>query len=81
MLRKQKSVSTVVLHKHASQLYSVGAQINYLIVVVDTGLGAAVQEELHGLHARILYRGDHQHSLSSLHDKGREGEIILVGDR
>jgi hypothetical protein len=51
-----------------------GAQESYLIFVVDTGLGAAVQEELHGLHARTSShsRGDHQHSLSPMHEIGRE---------
>jgi hypothetical protein len=49
--------------------------------LVDTGRGAAVQEELHGLLARIRINGDHQHSLSTLHEEGREGEKVLVADR
>jgi hypothetical protein len=80
----QKRGSSVVLHKHATQSHcKIGAQVSYIICVVDTGRGAAAEEELHGLHARAIYStcGDHQHSLPILHDKGREGEILLVGDR
>jgi hypothetical protein len=69
-------------HKHASQSHcKMGAQGSYLILGVDTGLGAAVQEELHGLYARTIYRGVHQHSRSTLHEEGREGEIVLGADR
>jgi hypothetical protein len=38
---------------------------------VDAGRGAAVEQELHGLYACSVARGDHQHSLSILHDKVR----------
>jgi hypothetical protein len=61
---------------HAPQLQlKIETQESYHICVIDTGRGAAVQEELHGLYARTIFRGDHQHSTSSLHDKGCEDGI------
>jgi hypothetical protein len=80
----QKRGPTVVLHKHTSHSHcKMGAQVRYLICDVDTGRGAAVQEELHGLYARTSshIRGGHQHSPSNLDDKGREDAILLIADR
>jgi hypothetical protein len=69
------------MHQHPSQSkLKIEAQVSYPIRGVDIGRGAAVEEELHGLYARIMVRGDHQHSLSILHKEGREGEMILVGN-
>jgi hypothetical protein len=46
--------------------------VSYLVFGVDAGRGAAVEQKLHGIYAYILCHGEHQHSLSHLHDKVRE---------
>jgi hypothetical protein len=69
-----------LLHNHASQSdCKTGAQESYLIFVVDTGRGAAVEEELHDFYTRTPFRGRgvHQQSPSILQDKGCEDGIYL----
>jgi hypothetical protein len=56
-------------------------QVTDHIFVVDAGRSAAVEEELHSLRVCTTFdHGHHEHSLSSLHSKEREGETIIVAD-
>jgi hypothetical protein len=65
-------------YPHASNpQLNIETQENYLILGVDANHGAAVQEELQGLLAHTPTRGEHQHSLSILHDKECEETISL----
>jgi hypothetical protein len=68
------------LNPHASQpQLKIKAQVSYPICGVDTGLGAAVKEELHGLYARTIFRGNYQHSLSILYDKNVKTRYPRIG--